>query len=298
MELHAWFNVFSIGNEATDISESAEPLHVRFTHPEWVDTVFVDDGADRYWLNPGRPETREWVIENILEIVEKYDVDPIQDHTHESMDFAWMLNDWMVHREGRHVYAGLGTYIEEVQDELPRQIDTTRAIGAQGHAHFRQAFLREQDLDGRYDTPALVPPIPWIGDEPPPAPVELAAERDQGSEEQASAHRKVHLTWDKPAIGRDPDPFLRFAIYRVPHGSYSDISGVISDPRNLVYVTGQTEYLDHIPSSGHEEFDYLVTSLTRNHIEGDPAMASVTVTSADEEPEVVQEISRKMTLVH
>ncbi|MGH2567239.1 MAG: glycoside hydrolase family 10 protein, partial [Bacteroidota bacterium] len=72
MELHAWYNVYRIGDSNTPVSSTEEPLHVRFAHPEWVETV-----GNEYWLNPAFPELRDWLVENVREIVEKYDIDAI-----------------------------------------------------------------------------------------------------------------------------------------------------------------------------------------------------------------------------
>jgi uncharacterized lipoprotein YddW (UPF0748 family) len=72
MEFHAWYNVYRIGDATTPVSSTREPLHVRFTNPEWIEDI---DGA--FWLNPGFPELREWLIGNVLEIAENYDIDAI-----------------------------------------------------------------------------------------------------------------------------------------------------------------------------------------------------------------------------
>jgi len=72
MEVHVWYNVFRTGDTSTPISSTREPLHVVHAHPEWIRTV-----ENRYYINPGYPEAREWVIENVLEIVENYDIDAI-----------------------------------------------------------------------------------------------------------------------------------------------------------------------------------------------------------------------------
>ena len=43
-----------------------QPDHVTETNPEWAEL-----GGE--WLNPGHPGVNEWIVENLLEIVTKYD---------------------------------------------------------------------------------------------------------------------------------------------------------------------------------------------------------------------------------
>lgn len=73
MELHVWMNVFHIAAATSNISETAEPLHVRFSNPEWV--VEHTDGS--FWGNPGIPDFRRWQVDNVLEVVQNYDLDAI-----------------------------------------------------------------------------------------------------------------------------------------------------------------------------------------------------------------------------
>lgn len=74
LEVHAWYNVFNVGNVSTrDIYlATTEPEHVVKAHPEWV-----NDFGTGIWMNPGIPEARQWAIDNVLEIVENYDVDAV-----------------------------------------------------------------------------------------------------------------------------------------------------------------------------------------------------------------------------
>jgi uncharacterized lipoprotein YddW (UPF0748 family) len=73
MELHAWFNVFLVGNIGnTPKSLYSTPAHIVFTSPEWIDTV---DNSE--WINPGNPEARQWIHDTVLELVENYDIDGI-----------------------------------------------------------------------------------------------------------------------------------------------------------------------------------------------------------------------------
>lgn len=73
LELHAWINVYQMGNPNTEIDSN----HVRVTHPEWIKTYPWTGPIRDYWINPADPDAREWLLGNILEIVENYDIDAI-----------------------------------------------------------------------------------------------------------------------------------------------------------------------------------------------------------------------------
>lgn len=70
MELHGWINTYRIASMSTG---SRTPHHVTETHPEWVENT-AENGV---WLNPGIPEVNQWIVENVIEIVEKYDLDGV-----------------------------------------------------------------------------------------------------------------------------------------------------------------------------------------------------------------------------
>src|SRR5690606_40682783 len=50
---------------------------VRVTHTEWIKTYPWTGPIRDYWINPADPDAREWLLGNILEIVENYDIDAI-----------------------------------------------------------------------------------------------------------------------------------------------------------------------------------------------------------------------------
>ena len=74
MEFHAWINpyraVATVANESNPAQYAG--THVSKTHPEWLLTV----GAVKI-LNPGLPQVRDHVVNVIMDIVHRYDVDGI-----------------------------------------------------------------------------------------------------------------------------------------------------------------------------------------------------------------------------
>ena len=69
MEFHAWLNPFRV---ALDASEPLAANHIAFKHPEWI----VNYGGKLYF-DPGLPQTREFVVKVVTDIVTRYDVDAI-----------------------------------------------------------------------------------------------------------------------------------------------------------------------------------------------------------------------------
>lgn len=69
LELHAWFNPYR-ALAGDRFAPSAN--HVRRQHPEWT----IRYGRD-WWLNPGLPEVRQRVLDVILDVTRRYDVDGI-----------------------------------------------------------------------------------------------------------------------------------------------------------------------------------------------------------------------------
>ncbi len=79
LELHAWFNPYRVSMdmkpstiEAFENTATGSPSSVYSTHPDWIKTA-----SDRFVIDPGLPLARAWIIEGVMEVVEKYDVDGI-----------------------------------------------------------------------------------------------------------------------------------------------------------------------------------------------------------------------------
>jgi uncharacterized lipoprotein YddW (UPF0748 family) len=71
MELHAWLNPYRASQPN---GSPASATHVRNTHPEWI---IKCSGSEYRFLNPGLPEVREYVVQVVMDIVRRYDVDGI-----------------------------------------------------------------------------------------------------------------------------------------------------------------------------------------------------------------------------
>jgi uncharacterized lipoprotein YddW (UPF0748 family) len=70
LQLHAWFNPFRA--MLPIFAGKAAPTHVTRAHPDWI----VKYGTQT-WIDPGNPAARKYVLETILDVVKRYDVDGV-----------------------------------------------------------------------------------------------------------------------------------------------------------------------------------------------------------------------------
>jgi uncharacterized lipoprotein YddW (UPF0748 family) len=83
LELHAWVNTFPIWRGSVPPMES-NPRNAMLEHPEWLvcdsagKPIRPDPPNNEYiWISPGIPAARQHVLNVVMDIVEKYDVDGI-----------------------------------------------------------------------------------------------------------------------------------------------------------------------------------------------------------------------------
>ncbi len=67
LELHAWFNPFRASTATTG---PFAPNHVINAHPEWIRTY-----AKQRYIDPGVPDARRYVLEVMMDVVRRYDID-------------------------------------------------------------------------------------------------------------------------------------------------------------------------------------------------------------------------------
>ncbi|GAB4327060.1 MAG: glycoside hydrolase family 10 protein [Flammeovirgaceae bacterium] len=69
LEVHAWFNPFRV---VFDSKSSIHPKSIASRHPEWL----VSYGKGKM-LNPALPEARQYIVQCIMEVVNRYDIDAV-----------------------------------------------------------------------------------------------------------------------------------------------------------------------------------------------------------------------------
>lgn len=176
-------------------------------------------------------------------------------------DFAALVRSWSGAASGRHVYAGIGAYKPEVQSEIARQIDVARSAGLSGQAFFRlEHTLARGQFGGRYDAPALVPPMPWKDPRRPLPPREIAVT------EVSTNHFLIE--WKSPRASADGDTASWYVIYR---SSTPDIEW--DSPASLLTVIpgAVTSWVDTIRIPSGVTYYYAVTSCDRARNESAPS---------------------------
>ncbi|TDY80181.1 UNVERIFIED_ORG: uncharacterized lipoprotein YddW (UPF0748 family) [Pantoea allii] len=80
IKVHAWFNPYrvSVNTKSSTVSElnrtlSLHPASVFVLHRDWIRTA-----GDRYMLDPGIPEARDWITSIVAEVVARYPIDGVQ----------------------------------------------------------------------------------------------------------------------------------------------------------------------------------------------------------------------------
>lgn len=80
MKVHAWFNPYrvSVNTKSTTVTElnrtlSQNPASVFVLHRDWIRTA-----GDRFVLDPGIPEARNWITSIVAEVVARYPIDGVQ----------------------------------------------------------------------------------------------------------------------------------------------------------------------------------------------------------------------------
>ena len=233
----------------------------------WVKVSTCPVGKYR---DTSRYSSRGWNAYNaVYQDVQGWLGEGIQDQIYPMMYFRGnhfypFALDWQEQNNGRHVIPGLGIYFLHPSEgdwdleEVERQINFIRAEGLAGEAHYRVAFLLEQDTQGLYEAltekyytcPALQPAMPWLDKEAPTTPARLHTEQD--------AEGSSRLTWEA-STDNDTVNAPTYVIYA------SDTYPVdTSRPQNIIAqgVRGTTySYTPLLPWEAHRHF--AVTAMDR-----------------------------------
>jgi uncharacterized lipoprotein YddW (UPF0748 family) len=128
LQLHAWFNPFRA--MLPNFAGKASPKHVTKAHPSWV----VKYGSQT-WIDPGEPAARKQVLETILDVVRRYDVDGVH------------LDDYFYpYREVRTVVRRV--HGKRVRRRVELDFPDTRTWTKYGRGHFEsRADWRRANID-------------------------------------------------------------------------------------------------------------------------------------------------------
>ena len=200
-------------------------------------------------------------------------------------DYAKLARWWAVQSGDRHLYIGHALYragTEFSASEVPNQVAFNRNHpDISGSVFFRTMhFLPGFGLGfaqtirgGLYQYPALPPSMDWKDMAAPPSPLNLTVTKNGNV---------VSLDWESPdLISR------RYAVYRIKSDSAPDPAHASQDARNLIAITGETEFEDN-PGSDTDKYWYFVQSVSSNSIESE---ASNQVSTALGEERLPDQIS-------
>lgn len=70
LQLHAWFNPFRA--VLPNVPGKLATTHVTRAHPEWIRKY-----GTQTWIDPGDPAARKFVLETMLDVVKRYDIDGV-----------------------------------------------------------------------------------------------------------------------------------------------------------------------------------------------------------------------------
>jgi uncharacterized lipoprotein YddW (UPF0748 family) len=181
--------------------------------------------------------------------------------------FYPFIDNWMANKNGCYVVPGLGIYrmlpgdANWSLDEISQQIEYVRSAKADGISFFRGAQLFRNDKglynklkNNYFKYPALLPPLIWLSEEKPPAPVNVNVIWEDDL---------LHISW----MMRDDDESLSYTVY------YSRSSSVSTAVSSSIAATGLRRwdlYLS-VDATTEQEFAFCVTASNRYHIESNPS---------------------------
>lgn len=123
MELHAWLNPYRVLQDTSHIEKMA-PGHLYFKKPE----LFVRHGKKLYF-DPAYPETREFLVDVVKNMVEKYDLDGIHfdDYFYPNNDFEDSVS-FSLHSRGYKPEAKMEWRRENVNLVIEALRDTIKSV--------------------------------------------------------------------------------------------------------------------------------------------------------------------------
>ena len=167
-------------------------------------------------------------------------------------DFAALCNDWIRENFGRHIYAGIGIYRDNVRQETRTQAEISRNALMQGQSYFRYEQLRMvlPQLGSVYGSPALIPPMKWKDSIPPLPPLNITMDPD----------KENVITWEEPPEAGDGEKPFRYAIYR---SEFEPVDTKKAENLLAVVPSSQLSFVDNFSEISGNRFYYTVTSLDR-----------------------------------
>ncbi|RCX04302.1 MULTISPECIES: glycoside hydrolase family 10 protein [Kosakonia] len=128
MKVHAWFNPYrvSVNTKPSTTAElirtlSLHPASIFVLHRDWIRTA-----GDRFVLDPGIPEVRDWITSIVAEVVAHYPVDGVQfDDYFYSETPSSALNDSQTYRQYGQAFSSKADWRRNNTQQLIEQVSRT-----------------------------------------------------------------------------------------------------------------------------------------------------------------------------
>lgn len=174
LEVHAWINMIRCYSGADD-SFLKHPKHVRNAHPDWTVRVMDENGKLSYWLNPGYYKAQDYLVDLMVELTNKYDVDGIHldffrypgndfddDKYFKNYGFKTSIDDWRrnnlttILRKFKERAKPLNKFLKVGATPIGIRKNLEGAVGWEGYSSVYQdteTWLQEELVD--YLTPQI-----------------------------------------------------------------------------------------------------------------------------------------------
>jgi uncharacterized lipoprotein YddW (UPF0748 family) len=217
---------------------------------------------------PNAGQTGLSVYQNTLEWLRQEKQDMIVPMMYFRGNFFYpFIKHWISNKNGRYVVPGLSIYRMQPPDnwslaDVSAQIEYLRSSQADGISFFRgsQLFGNSKGLyhvlkNNYFRYPALLPPLTWLSNEKPPAPVSLNVMKEGNL---------LRVSWSMP---RGSDDSYTYTIY------CSQSKNVNTTQSSTILATGLRKSETYFSSDmdKEQEFTFTVTASSRYHIESDPS---------------------------
>jgi len=128
MKVHAWFNPYRVSTNVkpSTVNElnntlSLHPASVFVLHRDWIRTA-----GDRFVLDPGIPDARDWITSIVAEVVSNYAIDGVQfDDYFYTESPGSTLNDNATFRQYGQGYASKADWRRHNTQQLIEQVSRT-----------------------------------------------------------------------------------------------------------------------------------------------------------------------------
>ena len=199
----------------------------------------------------------------------------------DKVPFKTLVNWWLKHSYGRHLYIGQGAYRvggaerdkawlnpSQLPDQmrfLRQQVEVTGSVFFSSKSLINNRLGHADSLQKNFYRYAALPPtMPWKDNVPPRAPQNLRANNTSNG---------VELSWEAPAPARDGEKARSYVVYRFEEGQAINLA----DPRQIVAFCYEAQTHVQDRSAVRGQYTYAITALDRLQNESEAAQVRLKV---------------------